>query len=75
MESTDQGGLVVDHLRTITGGPLVWAPTIDGALLLSMQGGDHHLEASFDVALGYRNHDAGAVELSHRDRRLSVGWR
>ncbi|CCM62737.1 MAG: family 1 encapsulin nanocompartment shell protein [Candidatus Microthrix parvicella] len=63
MESTDQGGLVVDHLRTITGGPLVWAPTIDGALLLSMQGGDHHLEASFDVALGYRNHDADAVEL------------
>lgn len=63
METTDRGGFVIDHLRTITGGPLVWAPTVNGALVISMQGGDHHLEASSDVALGYRNHDADTVEL------------
>ena len=63
METTDQGGFVLDHLRKITGGPLVWAPTVNGALVISMQGGDHHLEASEDLALGYRHHDGDSVEL------------
>lgn len=62
--ATTEGGIVVlDHLRKITGGPVVWAPTVNGAIVLSMQGGDHHLEASEDLALGYRTHDADAVEL------------
>lgn len=64
IETTERGGYVVfDHLRKIAGGPLVWAPTVDGAVVLSMQGGDYHLEASEDLALGYVSHDANGVEL------------
>ena len=64
METTDQGGFVLDHLRKIIGGgPLVWVPTVNGALVISMQGGDHHLEAAEDLALGYRHHDGDTVEL------------
>lgn len=63
IETTEGGYVVLDHLRKITGGPIVWAPTVDGAIVISMQGGDHHLEASEDLALGYRSHDADNVEL------------
>lgn len=64
IETTERGGYVVfDHLRKIVGGPLVWAPAVDGAIVISMQGGDHHLEASEDLALGYRSSDAESVEL------------
>lgn len=63
IETTEGGYVVFDHLRKITGGPIVWAPTIDGAVVLSMQGGDHHLEVADDLALGYRSHDADVVEL------------
>ena len=61
--TTDGGLLVFDHVRRIVEGPLVWAPTVDGAVVISMQGGDHHLEAAEDLALGYRSHSADAVEL------------
>ncbi len=64
IETTDHGGYIVfDHLRKIVEGPLVWAPVVDGAIVISLQGGDFHLEASQDLALGYRSHDADSVEL------------
>lgn len=64
IETTERGGFVVfDHLRKIVEGPLVWSPTVNGAIVISMQGGDHHLEAAEDLALGYRSHDADNVEL------------
>ncbi len=52
-----------DHLRKITDGPIVWAPSVNGAIVISLQGGDHHLEASEDLALGYLGHDADNIEL------------
>ena len=39
VETTEHGGLVVlDHLRQILGGPIVWAPGVDGAVVVSMRG-------------------------------------
>ncbi|MCB1026755.1 MAG: family 1 encapsulin nanocompartment shell protein [Microthrixaceae bacterium] len=63
IETTGGGIVVFDHLKKITGGPIVWAPSVSGAIVISMQGGDHHLEASEDLALGYLAHDADNVEL------------
>ncbi len=63
IETTGGGIVVFDHLKKITAGPIVWAPSVSGAIVISMQGGDHHLEASEDFALGYLGHDADSVEL------------
>jgi uncharacterized linocin/CFP29 family protein len=47
----------------IIGGPLVWAPAVDGALVLSVRGGDYELVCGQDFSLGYRAHSADTVEL------------
>jgi uncharacterized linocin/CFP29 family protein len=64
LESAEHGGwLLLDHLRKILGGPLVWAPGVDGAVVLSMRGGDFLFESGEDISIGYTSHDAQAVTL------------
>jgi uncharacterized linocin/CFP29 family protein len=64
LETTEHGGYpLLDHLRNIIGGPLVWAPGIDGAVVVSQRGGDFLLEAGEDLSIGYTSHDADAVQL------------
>ncbi len=46
IETTEHGGYpVFDHLKMILGGPVVWAPAVDGAVVLSQRGGDFELVA------------------------------
>src|SRR6185437_1361786 len=64
VETTEHGGLVVfDHLRQILGGPIVWAPGVRGAVVLSMRGGDFVFESGQDLSIGYEGHDAQSVTL------------
>jgi uncharacterized linocin/CFP29 family protein len=64
IETTEHGGYpLFDHLRKILGGPLVWAPGVDGGVVVSLRGGDFLLECGQDLAIGYRAHDADAVHL------------
>jgi uncharacterized linocin/CFP29 family protein len=64
VETTEHGGLVVfDHLRAILGGPIVWAPGVQGAVVVSLRGGDFLLEVGEDLSIGYEHHDADAVHL------------
>jgi uncharacterized linocin/CFP29 family protein len=64
IESTEHGGyLVFDHLRTILGGPIVRAPGIVGAIVLSLRGGDFLFESGQDLSIGYDHHDADNVHL------------
>lgn len=64
VETTEHGGLVVfDHLRAILGGPIVWAPGVRGAVVVSLRGGDFVFESGQDLSLGYEHHDAGSVHL------------
>jgi uncharacterized linocin/CFP29 family protein len=64
VETTEHGGyLVFDHLRKILGGPIVRAPGVDGALVLSMRGGDFLFESGQDLSIGYDSHDAETVRL------------
>jgi uncharacterized linocin/CFP29 family protein len=64
VETTEHGGYpLFDHLRKILDGPLVWAPGVDGAVVVSLRGGDFLFECGEDLAIGYDSHDAEAVRL------------
>jgi uncharacterized linocin/CFP29 family protein len=63
-ETTEHGGYpVFEHLRQILGGPVVWAPAVDGAVVLSQRGGDFVLTIGQDLSIGYLSYDAMNVEL------------
>lgn len=49
--------------RTIIDGPFVWAPALDGAVLLSTRGGDFELTVGQDLSIGYAYHEKHQVEL------------
>jgi uncharacterized linocin/CFP29 family protein len=64
VETTEMGGYpVLEHLRLIAGGPVLWAPGVDGAVVLSTRGGDYELTIGEDVSIGYLDHDATSVHL------------
>jgi uncharacterized linocin/CFP29 family protein len=64
LETTEHGGYpLLSHLRQIIGGPLVWAPGVQGAVVVSQRGGDFLFEAGEDISIGYDRHDADTVEL------------
>lgn len=49
--------------QQIIDGPIVWAPSLDGAVLLSVRGGDFELTVGQDLSIGYAHHDKQTVEL------------
>lgn len=58
------GGLpVLEQLRRLVDGPIVPAPAVDGAVVMSARGGDFELVVGQDFSIGYRGHDAGSVRL------------
>ncbi len=64
IETAEHGGYpLFDHLAKILGGPIVWAPGVKGAVVLSLRGGDFLFESGQDLAIGYSHHDAEAVHL------------
>jgi uncharacterized linocin/CFP29 family protein len=64
LRTTEHGGyLLLEHLRKIVGGPLVWAPGVDGAVVVSQRGGDFRFESGDDLSVGYESHDADNVAL------------
>jgi uncharacterized linocin/CFP29 family protein len=64
IQTTEHGGYpLFQHLRHIAGGPLVWAPGVDGAVVMSLRGGDFLLECGQDLSIGYEHHDPDAVHL------------
>lgn len=64
VETAEHGGYpLLDHLRKILGGPIVWTPGVEGAVVLSMRGDDFLLESGQDLSVGYATHDAEAVQL------------
>jgi uncharacterized linocin/CFP29 family protein len=64
LETTEHGGYpLLDHLRKIIGGPLVWAPGVQGAVVVSLRGGDFLFECGEDLSVGYEDHDADEVRL------------
>ncbi|HWD69238.1 MAG TPA: family 1 encapsulin nanocompartment shell protein [Solirubrobacteraceae bacterium] len=63
-EAAEHGGtLLIEHLREILGGPIVWTPGVIGGAVLSLRGGDFLLESGQDLSVGYASHDAEHVQL------------
>jgi uncharacterized linocin/CFP29 family protein len=64
VETAEHGGYpLLDHLRKILEGPIVWAPGVAGAVVLSLRGGDFLYESGQDLSIGYDRHDAELVHL------------
>ena len=64
LQTSEHGGYpLLDHLRKIIGGPLVWSPGVQGAVVVSLRGGDFLFEAGEDLSVGYEDHDADEVRL------------
>jgi len=62
-EATQHGYPVLQHVHRLIDGPLVWAPGLDGALVVSLRGGDFELTVGQDFAIGYLSHNAETVRL------------
>jgi uncharacterized linocin/CFP29 family protein len=63
-ETAEHGGYpLFDHLGRILGGPIVWAPGVEGAVVVSLRGGDFLFESGQDLSIGYDSHDAEVVRL------------
>jgi len=60
---TDGGYPIISHVQRLIDGELVWAPGIDGGLVISQRGGDFELSVGQDFSLGYLEHDAETVRL------------
>lgn len=64
VETTENGGYpVFDHVRKILGGPIVWGPGMEDALVVSLRGGDYVLDSGQDISIGYTSHDDENVNL------------
>jgi uncharacterized linocin/CFP29 family protein len=64
LTATTHGGYpVMEHIRHLVDGPMVWAPGLDGSLVLSMRGDDFQLTVGEDFSIGYLGHDHDKVRL------------
>ncbi len=64
VQTAEHGGYpLLDHLRKILEGPIVWAPGVAGAVVLSTRGEDFLLECGQDLSIGYDSHDSEVVRL------------
>ncbi|MFI5956190.1 family 1 encapsulin nanocompartment shell protein [Cryptosporangium sp. NPDC051539] len=63
-ETADHGYPIHEHIaRVLRDGEIIWAPAIEGAVVLSTRGGDYELHLGQDVSIGYLSHDANSIEL------------
>jgi uncharacterized linocin/CFP29 family protein len=62
-EIRDHGYPVLEHVKRIVDGNLIWAPAIEGAFVLTTRGGDFELNVGQDVSIGYLSHTDSLVQL------------
>lgn len=62
-ETRDHGYPVLEHVKRIIDGNIIWAPAISGAFVLSTRGGDFELSIGSDVSIGYLSHTDTIVRL------------
>lgn len=64
MQATGDGGYpVLNVVRKLVDGPIVWAPAVDGAIVLSTRGADFELSVGRDLSIGYHSHTDTTVRL------------
>ena len=62
-ETSDYGYPVLEHVKRLVEGKIIWAPAIDGAFVVTTRGGDFDLHLGQDASIGY---------VSHTDKRVRL---
>jgi uncharacterized linocin/CFP29 family protein len=62
-ESSDNGYPILEHIRRLVQTDLIWAPAIEGAVVLTTRGGDFDLHVGQDFSIGYLDHTRTSVSL------------
>jgi len=62
-ETRDHGYPVLEHVKRIVDGNLIWAPAIEGAFVVTTRGGDFELSIGQDISIGYLSHSDSTVQL------------
>lgn len=62
-ESSDNGYPILQHIKRLVETEIVWAPAIEGAVVLTTRGGDFDLHVGQDFSIGYLSHSDKVVQL------------
>jgi len=62
-ETSDYGYPVLEHVKRLVEGKIIWAPAIDGAFVVTCRGGDLDLHIGQDASIGYLSHTDKHVRL------------
>lgn len=62
-QAAEDGYPIRERVEHALNGPLVLAPQVDGAVLLSTRGGDYQLSVGQDLSIGYAGRDEETVHL------------
>ena len=62
-ETSDYGYPVLEHVKRLVEGKMIWAPAIDGAFVVTTRGGDLDLHVGQDTSIGYLSHTDTHVRL------------
>ena len=62
-ETSDHGYPVLEHIKRLVDGEIIWAPAIAGAFVLTTRGGDFGLYLGQDISIGYLSHTDAIVRL------------
>ena len=54
---------IISHVQRLIDGEIIWAPGIDGGLVISQRGGDFELTVGQDFSIGYLDHTSEVVRL------------
>ena len=62
-ETSDYGYPVLEHVKRLVEGKIIWAPAIEGAFVVTTRGGDLDLHIGQDASIGYLSHTDTQVRL------------
>ena len=62
-EGNDDGYPVLKHINSLVDGGILWAPALEGAIVLSRRGGDFEIRMGRDLSIGYASHGDDTVRL------------
>jgi len=62
-ETSDHGYPVLEHVKRLVDGKIIWAPAVSGAFVLTTRGGDFDFHIGQDISIGYLRHTDAKVDL------------
>jgi uncharacterized linocin/CFP29 family protein len=60
---SEEGYPILQHIQRLVDGEIIWAPAIEGGLVLTARGGDFELDLGQDLSIGYLRHTDEDIEL------------